>query len=90
MKKIFCLIMIICILVFTGCDDYKAKITSVQEQNKDNTSMFILIESADYCYDVVYHKDTKVMYAISRGTYNRGVFTLLVNPDGSPMIYEEN
>lgn len=89
MKKIFCLIMIVCILIFTGCDDHKATITSVQEQNKDNTSMFILIESADYCYDVVYHKDTKVMYAISRGTYNRGTFTLLVNPDGSPMIYKE-
>ena len=87
MKKIFCLIMIVCILVFTGCDDRKTMI-SVQEQNKDNTSMFI--ESADYCYDVVYHKDTKVMYAISRGTYNRGIFTLLVNPDGSPMTYEEN
>lgn len=39
-------------------------------------------------YDVVYNKDTKVMYAISRGGYNQGTFTLLVNPDGSPMVYE--
>ena len=88
MKKIFCLIMIVCILVFTGCDDRKTMI-SVQEQNKDNTSMFIIVEAIDYNYTIVYHKDTKVMYAISNGTYNKGIFTLLVNPDGSPMTYEE-
>lgn len=87
MKKIF-LIMTICILVFTGCSDRKTTI-SVQEQNENNISMFILVESADYAYDVVYHRDTKVMYAVSRGTYNRGTFTLLVNPDGSPMLYKE-
>ena len=88
MKKIFCLIMIICILVFTGCDDH-ITMNSVQERNKDNTSMFIIVETIGYYYDIVYHKDTKVMYAISNGTYNKGVFTLLVNPDGSPMLYKE-
>jgi hypothetical protein len=36
----------------------------------------------------VYQKDTKVMYVISSGTYNHGTFTLLVNADGSPMIYK--
>lgn len=88
MKKIFCLIMIICILVFTGCNNHKTTI-SVQEQNNTNTSMFIIIETVDGLYTVVYHKDTKVMYTISDGLYNHGTFTLLVNPDGSPMIYEE-
>lgn len=87
MKKIFCLMMIICILVFTGCNNHKTTI-SVQEQNNTNTSMFIIIETVGH-YTVVYHKDTKVMYTISTGYYNAGTFTLLVNPDGSPMIYEE-
>lgn len=43
----------------------------------------------DYnAYDVVYHKDTKVMYAVSHSCYNIGTFTVLVNPDGTPMLYE--
>lgn len=54
-------------------------------------SMFIVIENTDD-YDVVYHRDTKVIYAISDGGYKEGgngVFTVLVNPDGTPMIYAE-
>ena len=90
MKKIFCLIMIICILVFTGCTSTScSKTISVQEQNENNTSMFVIVEEVDYWYKVVYHKVTKVMYVISAGAYNHGTFTLLVNPDGSPMIYKE-
>ena len=38
-------------------------------------------------FRIVYHKETKVMYAVSTGPRNPGNFTLLVNPDGSPMIY---
>ena len=60
----------------------------------DKTNMFIRIQRHDYFkgddYDVVYHKGTKVMYVISRGQYNSGTFTLLVNPDGSPMLYKES
>lgn len=32
--------------------------------------------------------NTKVMYAISDGAHNYGNFTLLVNADGTPMLYE--
>lgn len=39
---------------------------------------------------VVFDRDTRVMYVISRGTYNRGTFTLLVNADGTPRIYKDN
>jgi hypothetical protein len=35
--------------------------------------------------DIAYQRDTKVMYAISGG-----VVTLLVNADGSPMLWEGN
>jgi hypothetical protein len=51
--------------------------------------MFVTIESG-WDYRVVYHKDTKVMYAVSDGSSNIGTFTLLVNPDGSPMLYKES
>ncbi len=50
--------------------------------------MFVKVESSTY-YDVVYHSETKVMYAVSDGSYNRGTFTLLVNADGTPMLWED-
>lgn len=56
--------------------------------DEDDTSMFVIVESAS-SWHVVYHKDTKVMYAVSAGGYNSGTFTLLVDADGKPMLYEE-
>ena len=57
------------------------------DQDEYDTSMFVKVETATF-WDVVYHKDTKVMYVVSTGSYNRGTFTLLVDADGKPMIYE--
>lgn len=54
----------------------------------DNTSMFVKLEQAD-SWEVVYHRDTKVMYVVSDGSYNHGTFTMLVNHDGTPMLWEE-
>lgn len=78
------LIMILFILLLTGCGEN----TDFQDSQKEN--MFVYIQPVDYKYDydVVYHRDTKVMYVVSRGSYNCGTFTLLVNPDGTPMLYE--
>ena len=39
-------------------------------------------------YIIVYHKQTKVMYVVSDGMYNRCSFTVMVNPDGTPMTYK--
>lgn len=67
----------------TGCSSNPAESKVVEEE----PSMFIKVESSSY-WCVVYHRETKVMYAVSRGYYNMGTFTLLVNPDGTPMLYE--
>ena len=56
-------------------------------KGEDDTSMFVKVETTTF-WDVVYHKDTKVMYVVSTGSYNHGTFTLLVDADGKPMIYE--
>lgn len=50
--------------------------------------MFVIVEKAGY-WLVVYNKDTKVMYAVSKASYNSGNFTLLVNPDGTPMTWKD-
>lgn len=44
-------------------------------------------KSVEKCkhYQIVYHRQTKVMYSVSR----LGVFTVLVNEDGSPKIYND-
>ena len=60
---------------------------SKSEVVKGNPSMFALIEEGEYWY-VYYHQETKVMYVMSLSSYNRGNFTVMVNPDGSPMLYE--
>ena len=62
--------------------------TTKSSSGDQKTSMFIEIEDTNY-WEIVYHKDTKVMYAVSMGHDNYGNFTVLVNPDGTPMLYEE-
>ena len=56
------------------------------EADSDKPSMFVRIESTGV-WAVVYHRDTKVMYVVSNGGYNSGDFTVLLNPDGTPVLY---
>lgn len=81
MKKALVASLLLVLLVFASCTA-----TVEKTENQQGTSMFVQIETAEY-WKVVYHKETKVMYVISRGANN--FFTLLVNPDGTPMIYKE-
>lgn len=85
MNKIKIVILLICILLITGCGK---KVSRYKADSPEDRSMFVLIESAD-SWSVVYHKDTKVMYVVSNGMYNRGTFTLLVDAQGRPMLWED-
>lgn len=77
------LLIFIILFLFASCTATVKKAESQQE-----SSMFVQIEKTNF-WEVVYHRETKVMYTVSRGMYNSGNFTLLVNPDGTPMIYKE-
>jgi hypothetical protein len=80
------IIAIACIFLLGGCEN----VHTYPEAQNEQESMFIIVEKRyNPGYYIVYHKDTKVMYAISNGEYNVGTFTVLVNPDGTPMVYEE-
>ena len=85
MKKILCLFIIILILLtFTGCSS-----TQVNANSEENASSFIVVEREifnGYYYKVVYHKDTKVVYALSH--YN--VFTVMLDAEGKPLLWEGN
>ena len=82
MKKIISTIVILIMILFTmiSCNICQS------ESSIESSRMFVTIEKSVF-YDIVYNKDTGVMYAISNYSNNRGNFTLLVNSDGSPMIY---
>lgn len=76
-KFIVCLVAV---LLLCGCLNNlsQAKITDIEEKP---TGTFIEIERG-ITYKIVYHRDSKVMYVVSNA------YTLLVNADGTPMLYE--
>lgn len=60
----------------------------VSEAEAGQEEMFVEVYEG-YDYIVVYHQESKVMYAVSDSQRSIGVFTLLVNSDGTPMIWRE-
>ena len=86
-KRIICALLCVIFAFFLiGCG---TPIERVDGKPQKPTSMFVIIEGSGLdSYRIVYHRDTKVMYAISCGGYNGGNFTVLLNPDGSPMLWK--
>ena len=82
MKKFVVVLMCVLMLALCGCEN--AEPERINQDNK--VSAFVEVEVTTY-WRVVYNKETKVMYAVSNGGYNGGTFTLLVNADGTPMVY---
>lgn len=78
MKKSIAILIVLVVLMLCGCEKYTVGTT----ENLNGESMFVLVENT-YTFAVVYHRDTKVMYVISCGG-----FYLLVNQDGTPMLWE--
>lgn len=87
MKKTFVVLMMIVAMAFglIGCHDD----SQPRELESVDGSSFLMVEDG-VNYDIVYHKETKVMYIVSGGQYNRGNFTVMVNADGTPVIYKED
>ena len=85
--KIFVLAILILCLLLTGCG---AKMSTVNDAavNDGDRSMFVLIEDGDI-YKIVYHRETKVMYVISNAPYNCGNFTVMLDANGKPLLYQE-
>lgn len=85
-KLLYVAIAIVIAVLLCGCSSI-ATYTKAESGLSDQ-SMFVLIENG-VNHNVVYHKDTRVMYAVSGGMYNIGNFSVLVNADGSPMLYND-
>lgn len=83
-KIILILVLVFVLSVFVACTT--ATVT-LKKQVQNNESMFVVIETTTL-WKIVYHKETRVMYAVSYSSYNGGNFTLLVDADGNPLLWE--
>ena len=83
MKKIILVVVLVFLaIILSGCAQ------TVTETKPERVSRFVQVEIGSV-YSVVYDKETKVMYAVSYYGAGSGVFTLLVNADGSPKLWTE-
>ena len=71
------------ILLATGC----AKVEKAEQEQID-VSRFECVEETSV-WVIVADRETGVMYAVSSGIYNQGAFTLLVDAEGKPLIWDE-
>lgn len=87
MKKLLLIsISIITAFTITGCYSEYTTIEDI-ESAENSSSRFIVIES-NFDYKIAYDKETMVVYSISQGERNSGNMTVLVNADGSPLLYQ--
>ena len=66
-------------MIFVGCGRRKAEAS--------NKSRFMKVECG-LEWNIYADRETGVMYAVSNGMYNHGNFTLLIDANGDPLIYE--
>ena len=88
MKKIFVIILLIIVVLLTAGCSYS---TVMKEEDisdgGDKFSMFVEVESGPN-WNVYYDRETLCMYVMSTGSSNFGTFTLLVNSDGTPKLWD--
>lgn len=76
--------IILCVLLIYFATNVPNSASKLHDDNI--SSRFTKIESSNlhYSFDVVYDNETKVMYTVS----TKGEFTVLINADGTPLLYE--
>ncbi len=81
-RLVLAFLLAVAVLTVSGCSDGMD-----EESRADASKMFVKVA---YCgsFDIMYDKDTKVMYTVSSPGYPYGNVTLLVNSDGTPKIWK--
>ena len=85
MKKV--LAVVLAVLMLVGCQSIEEKTKNDERQKVVGKSRFYTVEN-NMQWRIVVDRETKVMYAVSFSTHNIGVFTLLVDADGKPLIWK--
>ncbi len=89
MKKIICCILsFVMVFSFVGCKNNN------QEEKTQNTTIeiannmeFVLIKNERYIFDLLVHKQTKVIYLFVNGA-NKSALEVLVDENGKPILWE--
>ena len=80
MSKRIMVALVVMLIGLTAC-------ASTQEAEKVRRFKTISDEGA---FTIIYDTETKVQYAKSNVSYNLGSLCLLVNADGTPLLYMES
>lgn len=74
-------------LMLAGCRSMGKVDAQKTAEAEENNRMFMTV-SGEWSGVVLVDKTTRVMYWASYDSHNCGNLTLLVNPDGTPRIWE--
>lgn len=85
MNKRYLMIVLLSCLILAGCGS-AAK--TEEAAGPTNVTRFEKVDGVLGLYDIYADRETGVMYAVSRGTYNQGNFTMLVDADGKPLLWK--
>lgn len=80
-RLVLMFLLVVTVLAASGCS-YGMD----EEPRADAPSMFVKVEDCG-TFNIVYDRDTKVMYTVSSSDYNFGNVTMLVNADGTPKVW---
>lgn len=92
-KKIFCLLLLLImpIMVFCGCTDIPKTQDYTEQQNERFVYIKAYTSENTRVITILVDKETRVMYMVyhEAGSYggNTGI-TVMLNADGTPMIWE--
>ena len=93
MKMRFIALGLVCIfgLFFVGCEiaTEQTEGAATAQTEETNTSCLFTTVETEGSWAIVYHRDTKVMYAVCYTGRGGASMTVLYNPDGTPMVYSE-
>ena len=92
MKEVFIkllAVLIVCLTIVFCCCKQESQVEEPQVEASvfPKESMFVVVETS-ITWKIVYHKETKVMYAVSYYRNNCGSFTLLVDEHGMPLLWQ--
>ena len=88
-KKALALIFSVGVLstVLIGCSGVAEAERAYDVESEDLKSMFVIVENGTL-WDIVYDKETKVMYSVANYGSGSGQFTLLVDENGNPKLWD--
>ena len=90
-KKVLALVSSAVVLsaLLIGCDspNYADTEKSYDIEDENIKSMFVEVEQSGI-WKIVYDKETKVMYAVATHGTGSGQFTILVDENGNPKLWD--